>query len=147
MIYSAILVFMVWTLSLYWIHRLAHTIPLLKQVHIEHHRYIRLHNTKWHWNNLFLVNDNLLSTLDLWISEVIPTIIISYITGHWWITVFYYIWAAFLQENLEHNTNNNYYPFTAGKWHLVHHSNITRNFGLFTPIWDKFFRTESKNYT
>ena len=147
MLIEYILIFLIWTLSLYWLHRAAHTIPVIKRIHSEHHKYIRQHTTKWHWNNLFLVNDNLLSTLDLWVSEIIPTIVISYITGHWWLCAFYYVWAAFLQENLEHNSSNNYYPFTAGKWHLIHHTNISKNFGLFIPIWDRLFKTELKIQT
>jgi sterol desaturase/sphingolipid hydroxylase (fatty acid hydroxylase superfamily) len=59
----------------------------------------------------------------------------------WWIMLLYYIWAAFLQEELEHS-NLNLYPFTAGQWHMVHHEHPDKNFGLFLPIWDIIFKTE-----
>lgn len=141
-------IFLAWTLCLYVIHRAIHAhgrkyFPLAFKAHADHHRYINVnHGTSWHWNNLLLFNDTWLSTLDLWITEVIPTIIFSWITGHWWIAIFYYFWAALLQEQIEHNPKFDFYPFiTSGKWHLVHHYNVSANFGLFFPIWDIIFKS------
>ena len=136
--------FLAWTFMLYWIHRAAHYTPVLMQWHFHHHRYINQQGSKskWQINNLMLFNDDWPSTLDLWASEVVPTLIFSWITGAWWIAVLYYTWAAFFQELLEHRSKLNWYPFTAGEWHLAHHQNPHRNFGLFIPIWDNIFRTE-----
>ena len=65
-----------------------------------------------------------------------------WITGQWWISVFYYVWAAFIQERIEHNSNFDIYPFlTSGQCHLVHHTNPEKNYGLFSPIWDIVFDT------
>jgi sterol desaturase/sphingolipid hydroxylase (fatty acid hydroxylase superfamily) len=133
--------FFSWTFLLYWVHRLVHAVPLLKKIHWHHHKFAIQNKLKWHWSNLFLFNDDYTSTLDLWITEVIPTMLFSYITGQWWIFIFYYIWAAFFQENLEHSQID-YYPFTSGKWHMVHHKTANKNFGLFFPVWDKIFKTE-----
>lgn len=132
--------FFLWTLILYWIHRVSHSVPMIRSIHLHHHRFISLHLTKWHWNNLLLFNDDWVSTLDLWITEVIPTLIFSAITGQWWISVFYYIWAAFVQETIEHNPNFNLPLLTSGKWHLIHHQSKF-NYGLFFPIWDITFGT------
>ena len=137
-----ILEFVSWTLMLYWIHRAVHIVPFLQNLHLDHHKYINHHQTGWHWSNLFLYNDTWKSTFDLWISEVIPTVVFAAIFNAWWLVGFYYVWAAFFQENLEHNRNNNFYPLTFGKWHMIHHRKMKKNFGLFTPIWDKIFRTE-----
>jgi sterol desaturase/sphingolipid hydroxylase (fatty acid hydroxylase superfamily) len=83
-----------------------------------------------------------LEQLDLWITEVIPTVIFSWITGHWWLSVFYYLWAALIQEVVEHNPKFDVFPLlTSGRWHLVHHKDSTRNYGLFLPIWDIMFGT------
>lgn len=141
---TEISLFFLWTLLLYIVHRLMHEIPILRNIHLDHHRYIikNLGNTSWHWNNLFLYNDTWISTLDLWITEVVPTLIFSYITGHWWIFAFYYCWAAFIQEIIEHNPKINWYPFTSGRWHLIHHRNFKKNYGLFHPVWDRIFQTE-----
>lgn len=136
--------FAAWTLLLYWIHRAAHRIPMLAQWHAHHHSYINQQGSKSHWqaNNLLLFNDNWPSTVDLWTTEVIPTFVFAWITGAWWIAVFYYIWAALLQELLEHRAGFNLYPFTAGEWHLTHHQCPHNNFGLFIPVWDSIFKTE-----
>lgn len=139
-----IIYFLIWTLLLYGIHRLVHVIPYLKQIHWDHHRFVNTNPTdlKWHWNNLLLFNDNRISTLDLWITEVIPTFLFAMITNQWWIFYFYYFWAAFIQEWIEHNEKINWYPLTSGKWHLVHHKKYKKNYGLFLPIWDRLFCTE-----
>jgi sterol desaturase/sphingolipid hydroxylase (fatty acid hydroxylase superfamily) len=143
-----IFIFIIWTLYLYAIHRVIHHIglqffPVAFNAHADHHRYINTHEqTTWHWSNLFLFNDTWTSTLDLWITEVIPTLIFSLVTGHWWVSVFYYLWAAFVQEIVEHNPKFDLYPFlTSGKWHLIHHRNTSVNYGLFLPIWDIMFGT------
>jgi sterol desaturase/sphingolipid hydroxylase (fatty acid hydroxylase superfamily) len=140
--FNFISIFLLWTFVLYWIHRAVHKIPMLRSWHWDHHKYINLNHTKWHWNNLLLFNDTYKSTADLWITEVIPTVIFSWITGHWWILIFYYLWASLLQERIEHNKNFSIYPWlTSGKWHLLHHVNSKVNFGLFWPIWDICFKT------
>ena len=141
---TEIVVFFAWTWCLYVIHRSVHVIPILRELHWDHHRYVNTHSMGWHWNNLLLFNDTGTSTVDLWITEVIPTVIFSYITGEWWVLVFYYVWAALLQETLEHNPKVNVYPWlTSGKWHLVHHRNMRNNYGVFTPLWDMVFRTHT----
>jgi sterol desaturase/sphingolipid hydroxylase (fatty acid hydroxylase superfamily) len=128
---------------LYWIHRVSHSLPIVHSIHMHHHRFILQHNTKWHWSNLFLFNDDWTSTIDLWLTEVIPTILFSLVTGQWWILLFYYVWAAFIQETIEHNDNFNIPILTSGKWHLIHHHS-TFNYGLFTPVWDIIFRTYTR---
>ena len=137
--------FVVWTFTLYWVHRLAHVTPLVSKIHNDHHKFIA-ENTPpfWHWSNLFLFNDTWLSTVDLWITEVIPTFLLSWMLGWWWLIVFYYFWAAFIQENIEHNPKFDYFPWLpSGAWHLLHHKNSKINFGSFTIIWDYLFRTKS----
>ena len=137
--------FFIWTFFLYWIHRFSHKSILISKYHWEHHHHINTNNkSRWHWNNLLLFNDTRNSTIDLWITEVIPTILFSLITGQWWISILYYCWAGFLQEPLEHNPRFNIPLLTSGKWHLIHHKTPNKNFSLFFPIWDLVFNTESK---
>jgi len=136
-----ILYFLVWTLLLYFIHRVAHGFEWAS--HMDHHNYIYSNSgTSWKWNNLLLFNDTWLSTIDLWVTEVLPTIAFCMITGVWEIAVFYYLWAALIQEIVEHNSNFNIFPFlTSGRWHLLHHTDDKVNFGLFIPLWDLMFDT------
>jgi sterol desaturase/sphingolipid hydroxylase (fatty acid hydroxylase superfamily) len=136
--------FFTWTFVLYWIHRIGHRTPIIKDFHRHHHVYVNKNITTWHWNNLFLFNDDWPSTIDLWITEVIPTLLFSLITNQWWISIFYYIWAAFLQEPLEHRRGLNLPLLTCGSWHLKHHNRPDKNFGLFFPVWDRIFGTELK---
>jgi len=137
--------FLPWTLLIYWVHRLAHMvhIPIITAMHRDHHRFItRNGKSQWEWNNLLLFNDTWRSTADLWLTEVIPTIAFCAVTGYWWMLVFYYLWAAFIQEVVEHNPSFNMYPWiTSGRWHLIHHSNSRANYGLFIPLWDRIFGT------
>lgn len=147
-----ILHFLSWTFLLYWIHRLGHHTPIVQTFHKDHHGFISTiikGNTEpndWHWSNLFLFNDNWNSTVDLWLTEVIPTLLYSWITGVWWISIFYYVWAAFIQERIEHNPNVDIYPWlTSGQWHLMHHKNPDKNYGLFFPIWDILFNTYKRH--
>ena len=139
-----IIEFLAWSLMLYWIHRAAHVVPWMRKWHLDHHAFVGRggYKSQWHWNNLLLFNDTQKSTVDLWITEVIPTLLFSAITGAWWLSVLYYLWAALFQEVLEHHPNLNYYPFTAGQWHLVHHTYMNKNYSLFLPLWDQFFKTE-----
>lgn len=136
--------FFLWTFILYWIHRVVHITPYVRNFHRHHHVFINRNITYWHWNNLFLFNDDWPSTVDLWITEVIPTLLFSWATGQWWIFIFYYVWAAFLQEPLEHRRGLNLPLLTCGEWHLIHHARPYKNFGLFFPVWDKIFGTELK---
>lgn len=140
-----IFIFLLWTFVIYWCHRLAHIIPIINELHYDHHKYALNNNISWHWSNLFLFNDTWKSTLDLWITEVIPTLIISYFLGEW-LFVIYYMWAAFIQERIEHNETFDWYPFTSGKWHMIHHRNSNYNFGIFIPIWDIIFLTWKSKY-
>jgi sterol desaturase/sphingolipid hydroxylase (fatty acid hydroxylase superfamily) len=139
--------FLLWTFILYWIHRIAHSSSVLKRYHWDHHRFINLagfEKSKWEINNLILFNDTRTSTVDLWITEVIPTIIFSLLTDQWWIFIFYYCWAAIFQEVIEHKKGFNLHGLTSGDWHLIHHKSPDKNFGLFIPVWDIVFRTYKK---
>ena len=139
--------FFIWTFMLYWIHRIGHNNKFVRQYHLDHHSLVlsqlkqNKQPTAWHWSNLFLFNDTWKSTIDLWITEVIPSFLYSWITGQWWIIIFYYIWAAIIQESIEHNPNVDIPFFTSGRWHLIHHTTGVKNYGLFFPIWDKLFGT------
>ena len=130
-------------------HRIVHMIyiPYLYEWHMDHHKQVSQEKIiGLHWSNIFLFNDTWKSTADLWITEVIPTIIFCWLTGHWWILIGYYIWAAFIQEAIEHNKNFDWYPFmTSGKWHLEHHKDHRVNLSLFVPIWDILFKTHKKH--
>lgn len=139
------IIFFLWTLLIYWIHRLAHVLPLIKQIHYGHHNYIKQNIApKWHWSNIFLFQDNWISTVDVWLTEVLPTILFCAITEQWWIAVLFYVWSAFIQERIEHDPEFDFLFFTSGRWHLIHHKKGMCNYGLFHSIWDRVFGTYKK---
>ena len=137
--------FLLWTLMIYWVHRLIHMfrIPFVTEMHWDHHKQVTTDNIKGlHWSNIFLFNDTWKSTADLWLSEVIPTLLFCWAFDQWWLAIAYYLWAAFVQEAVEHNPKCDLYPLlTGGRWHLIHHSDSRVNFGLFFPVWDWLFGT------
>lgn len=142
---SCIFYFFLWTFIIYWIHRMVHIFPVLAVTHRGHHRFIANNEITWHWNNIFLFNDDWISTIDYWLTEVIPTIIFVIITEQWWLGIGFYVYAAFIQEWLEHNKSFNGYPFyTSGRWHLLHHTAHQCNYGIGTPFWDWVFKTNKK---
>lgn len=128
---------------LYWIHRLGHKTPLVRKIHRGHHKFIANNPPPtWHWTNIFLFQDDWPSTVDVWLTEIIPTVIFCWITGAWWIAVMFYFWSAFIQESIEHNPKFNKFPlFTSGQWHLLHHFRGPYNYGIFHPLWDIIFKT------
>ena len=137
-----IVYFLLWTLIIYSLHRIVHQVSIFSYFHREHHRFVRENEIIWHWSNIFLWNDNFKSSIDYWLTEVIPTLLFSIVTGQYWISICFYLYAAFIQERLEHNNNFNLYPFyTSGKWHLMHHTHYPCNFGIITPFWDWVFKT------
>jgi sterol desaturase/sphingolipid hydroxylase (fatty acid hydroxylase superfamily) len=143
-----VLQLIIWTLVLYICHRLGHIIPFLWNYHQDHHIQIfNKTNKGHHWSNYFLFFDTWKSTIDQWLIEIIPTLILCLIFYDYTLIVIYYFWAVFIQERIEHNSKFDMYPFiTSGKWHLVHHVYFNKNFGVFTSIWDILFRTyKTKN--
>jgi sterol desaturase/sphingolipid hydroxylase (fatty acid hydroxylase superfamily) len=132
---------------IYWLHRIFHSVPYLSNLHQIHHNHVtnETGTLRWDWKNIFIWVDDWRGTLDQWIMEVIPTIIFCWVFNQWWLLAFYWFWSAFIQERIEHNSNIDYYPIlTSGKWHLIHHKDETKNFGVFFPIWDIIFKTNGK---
>lgn len=142
-----ILYFILWTFMIYWSHRIFHSFSILMKFHQIHHDHVTngTGSNKWSWKHLFIWVDGWRGTLDQWIMEVIPTIIFCWFFNQWWLLFFYWFWTAFIQERIEHNPNLNLYPYiSSGKWHLIHHVDDSKNFGVFTPIWDILFNTNRK---
>jgi sterol desaturase/sphingolipid hydroxylase (fatty acid hydroxylase superfamily) len=139
--------FLIWTLLVYLIHKIIHRYPKqLGKFHFDHHSYVMKNYNRlgWHWSNLLLFNNNFYSTADLWLTEIIPLLITSWLFSTYWLVLIYWVWAAFIQERIEHLYHLNLYPYlTSGNWHMKHHHNGSCNFGIFFPIWDITFGTNN----
>lgn len=136
-------IFIGWTFLLYVLHFLVHYFPPIGIFHQDHHRQVYLGKVgKWSYKNLFLWNDTWKSTVDTWTIEVIPTIIYCWYFNSFWILLFYYLWTATIRELIEHNPQIDVYPFdVSGKWHMGHHYNPNKNYGILHPWWDVIFKT------
>ena len=138
----AIAFFILWSLSVYLMHRLVHGVRGLGRWHARHHAVVAAGRQGWHWNNLLLFNDDWPSTADLWMTEIAPALGCAWLTQAYWPLLAYYLYAALLQERLEHNPRFSLYPWlTAGAWHVAHHRDPRVNFGFLTPAWDILFGT------
>ena len=137
-----IVYFLLWTLVLYWVHRAVHKLPYLKDIHKEHHRYVvRSKESGIALRHLLLVHKSKDYTIDLWITEVIPTIVFSLLTGQIWILIVYYVWAALFQTSTKYDSNFDVFPITWGSWTLLHYRHNSNNFGSVFSLWDRLFKT------
>lgn len=143
---KGIALYMAWTCLLYWMHRLAHVLPGLQWFHEDHHRVVFQHQyegqaMQWSPMNFLLWNDTGKSTVDLWFTEVLPTLLFCWVFHCWWILAGYYVWAAIFQESNEHDPNVHWPGYMHGRPHLEHHEDPTVNYGFSTPLWDRLFHT------
>lgn len=138
---KTLLMFLLLTFVFYVIHRLLHSFRCLSYFHRDHHLNVSNNSVRWRWNNLLLWNDTFKSTVDLWITEVIPTMLICWVFDSWTLLFLYWAWGAIVQEAVEHNKLFNLPILTSGVWHMIHHSDSRVNYGVFIPVWDMLFRT------
>ena len=139
-------VYLLWTLALWVTHWLAHVVKRgpLYDLHCYHHklffegefddlppRWIRLlgfYTTDWK------------DIAEQTATEVLPTIPVCIVTGHWWPLAIVWFDNAFISPYLDHKPNN-YWWFGHGTFHTDHHENSAVNYGFYTIVWDVIFRT------
>lgn len=141
MLITIVFYFLLWELILYWMHRISHKWHPFKKYHWAHHKAVNNLEIKWFWQMIFLYQEDWDSTVDLILTELLPTLVFCLITGQWWIMIFWYLWTAFIQEHIQHNPRISSLPLMAGKPHLVHHGDARYNYSVFSPTWDIIFRT------
>lgn len=147
--------FLLWTLASYALHRLAHVKspynPLFK-IHLAHHKAEygkeKNYDFKWPgWRSFVLWFGDLQSTLDVWITLIIPAIVVSilFTQTHFTVLIGVYLYEVFLSEhNLDHNpeiTGPITRVLAIGQYHLTHHHYPKYNYGLYLTLWDIVFIT------
>jgi sterol desaturase/sphingolipid hydroxylase (fatty acid hydroxylase superfamily) len=148
------LAFLIWTLVIYCMHRLAHISHRwnpLWQLHRAHHRnpYLsQLPESKWpKFGQWFLWLGNWRASLDVIVSMTLPLLIIAYFAPHVGLPllVFHYFYELFFSEyGLDHNPNIQGKAtrfFAWGEFHLYHHLTPKKNFGLLITLWDRLLGT------
>lgn len=147
--------FLLWTLLVYFMHRLAHIRSKnnpLYYVHLAHHKinYFKEDNRKFKWYYLFFYFGGILETLDVIVMLTVPALSVYLLFPSYgiYILLFHYLYEVFLSEGyLDHNPKingkiTNY--FSWGTYHLIHHKTWTHNFSLIITLWDYMFVTQKK---
>lgn len=144
--------FLLWTLLVYLMHRLAHwrsKYNFLYQIHLTHHKvdYLNPVNRSFKWFYLLFYFGGLYETLDVILILTLPALIVYFINPNTgiYLLVFHYMYEVFLSEGfLDHNPNvtgsiTRYLSW--GKYHLGHHRNWKKNYSLMITLWDYIFGT------
>ena len=147
--------FLLWTLLVYFLHRLAHfrhkRNPLYR-IHICHHRvnYFKEENRKFRWCYLLFYFGGLNETLDVLLVLTLPALVVYFIyppTGVY-ILCFHYFYEVFFSEGLlDHNPKVKggiTKFFSWGQYHLTHHRTWKYNYSLIITLWDYVFSTKKR---
>ncbi len=147
--------FLLWTLFIYCLHRLAHyrnKFNLLYKIHLYHHKvdYYNEANRKFHWYYLFFYFGGIRETLDVIFMLTLPAVFIYLLFPQYgiYILAFHYLYEVFLSEGaLDHNPRIRGPAtrfFSWGQYHLIHHKTWKFNYSLIITLWDYVFYTMKK---
>lgn len=138
-----------WTALAYGIHRLAHhPAPWnrLARLHRAHHapRYLS-EPRPLRWHHLLFWFDTREETMDVWITLTLPALLIAALLPAQAPALlgFHYLYEVLLSDGrFDHNPAIDG-PITrvlaCGTFHLEHHRNPGRHFGLILTLWDHIF--------
>lgn len=144
--------FLLWTLLVYLMHRLAHvrhTFNFLYKIHIYHHKidYFKKENRRFKWYYMLFYFGGVYETLDVLFILTMPLLFIYILLPNLtiYLVIFHYLYEVFLSEGmLDHNPNVNgkiTTVFSWGSYHLIHHKTWKYNYSLMITIWDRVFKT------
>ncbi len=129
----------------YWLHRWMHRPKVYRLIHKVHHD---SHITSPWTSFSFHPGEGILQ------SVIIPVVIL-FLPMHYWTIValltFMTLTSAINHSNVEVYPQG-FHKHWLGKWmigathHSLHHTQYRFNFGLYFTFWDKWMKTESKNY-
>ncbi|WP_435261819.1 sterol desaturase family protein [Tenacibaculum sp. nBUS_03] len=131
--------FLLMDFLMYILHYLSHSIGLLNKIHSKHHEHSDKFNciSLYHmspWESIFF---GLLLTM--------VTILFQF-NIYGFILFLFFNWLYGLITHLNGSTYTPYlFIFTTNTFHKAHHKLDNRNFGFYTFLWDKLFKTEEKD--
>ena len=146
-----ILALVVWLGLAYGVHRISHLPGSWNRLNLWH----RLHHAEtylqqsriFHWHHALLCFGSIEETLDIWFTLTLPALLICLLfpAQGWALLLFHYFYEILLSDQrLDHNPKI-CGPLTKifawGQFHLSHHANQHRNFGLILTFWDYIFFT------
>lgn len=137
--------FLGWTFIAYWTHRAAHAFDFLWKFHREHHVVVYEGKFEFSWWNLVGWVNDWKSTLDDWLTEIIPLGLYIWIfPAAWPVVIYYYIDSSLSEGILDHNPRIDVPGLAMGRYHLAHHDDMRVNFDNYTRLWDWVFGTRNK---
>ncbi|WP_282143049.1 sterol desaturase family protein [Cellulophaga baltica] len=131
-----ILLFVVLDFLMYVLHWASHTIGFLKKIHLKHHEHSEEFNSvslyyMSPWESIFF---GLLLTV---VAILLPLNIYGFIA------FLVFNWFYGVMTHLNSKSEKPYFLiFTTNFFHKNHHQLSYKNYGFYTFIWDKIFRTE-----
>lgn len=148
-----LLALVAWLGMAYGIHRLAHCPGRWNRFHrwhSVHHAEAYLHaSRRFHVHHLLLCFGSASETLDIWFTLTLPLLLIALLLpqqGALLLLFHYFYEILFSDQGLDHNPRIRgplTRVFAWGQYHLRHHAEPRRNFGLILTLWDHVFSTAS----
>lgn len=143
------LALLAWTALAYGIHRLAHhsarwnRLALAHRAH--HHPAYLLRPRPLRWHHLLFWFDTPAETLDVWFTLTLPALLVAALFPAQGPVLlgFHYLYEVLLSDGrFDHNPAIDG-PITrvlaCGSYHLEHHRNPARHYGLILTLWDHVF--------
>jgi sterol desaturase/sphingolipid hydroxylase (fatty acid hydroxylase superfamily) len=142
----------IWLGMAYGIHRLAHWSRPWNRLHLWH----RAHHApsyleeprRFRWHHALLCFGSVPETLDIWVTLTLPLLLVALLLPQQGalLLLFHYVYEIlFSDQRLDHNPRIRgplTRVFAWGQYHLHHHADPRRNFGLILTVWDHVFATD-----
>ena len=131
--------FLLMDFLMYFLHWASHTIPTLKKIHLKHHE----HSENFNCVSLYYMSPWESVLFGLLLTTV--AILFSFnIYGFILFLGFNWFYGVITHLNIN-NSKPYFLIFTTNFFHQNHHHLFYKNYGFYTFIWDKLFKTEKNN--
>lgn len=135
---SFISLFLIMDFLMYVFHWASHNFSALEKIHTKHHE----HSTQFNCISLYYMSP--WESILLGALLTVITVLFSFnIYGFILFLFFNWIYGVMAHLNIKSN-NSHILIFTTTAFHKTHHELKFKNYGFYTFIWDKVFRTEKK---
>ncbi|WP_422091341.1 sterol desaturase family protein [Tenacibaculum ovolyticum] len=135
---SFIAVFLLMDFLMYLLHWLSHTVSYLKNIHAKHHE----HSVKFNVVSLYYMSPWESIFFGLLLTTI--TILFSFnLYSFIFFLIFNWFYGVITHLNVK-KSRRFFLIFTTNAFHKEHHELNNKNYGFYTTLWDKVFKTETK---
>lgn len=135
---SFISAFILMDFLMYVLHYLSHRIGILYKIHSKHHEHTD------NFNSVSLYHMSPWESVFFGLLLTVITILFQF-NLYGFVLFLIFNWLYGVITHLNGNTHKPFlYIFTTNTFHKTHHRLSNRNFGFYTFLWDKLFRTDMK---